>query len=150
MDKRAGWLAGAIMLLIGGYGIHLYLNYAEIQANLRERSAVRLRALVHNESVSEIDYIYSMRREIYIRKGTFNLVWFIAVPTTNKRYSCSYEAGFQDFAEGDGVRVIHKKDGLDPDDYTGYVIGLHERKKGKVTEVNALDLDELEMMGDEH
>jgi hypothetical protein len=145
--NRAGLLASAAVLLIGAYGIHLYLNYAKIQARLRALSGVRLHAKVDNESVSEIGYIFEMRRDMYIREGGFNIVWFIDVPSTNRRYSCAYGAGFQGFREGDGVQIIHKSDDVDHDDYTGYVIGLHEGEKGKVSEVDAWDLDDLEMMG---
>jgi hypothetical protein len=78
-----------------------------------------------------------------------NLVWFIVVPSENTRWSCSYQAGFPDFKVGDGVTIIHKKSAVDTVDYSGYVIGLHEKEKGKVTDVWALDLEDLEDLVDE-
>lgn len=126
------------------YAIHLYRNYAGIQTNLRERAALTVHAAVGADSVSEVGYIFSMRRETYIRKGRFNLVWFIAVPATGARYSCSYESGFQNFKVGDGVTVIHTKADIDTGDYEGYIIGLHHEEQGKVAGVWALDLDGLD------
>lgn len=117
----------------------------KIQSELREKSSRVVRPSVDDESVSEIGYVYSMRRETYIREGRLNLVWFIAVPSKNTRWSCSYQAGFPDFKVGDGVRIIHKRSDVNAVDYSGYVIGLHDKERGKVTDVWALDLDELEM-----
>ena len=61
------------------------------------------------------------------------------------RLSYARPAGFPDFKMGDGVKIVHKKEGIEAGDYTGYVIGLHEREVGTVAEVWALDLDQLEM-----
>jgi hypothetical protein len=137
----------AILLtsLACGYGIHLYKNYVKIQSELREKASWLVRPRLDDESVSEVGYVYDMRRETYIRESRLNLVWFIVVPSENTRWSCSYEAGFPDFKVGDGVTIIHKKTEIDPDDYTGYVIGLHDKEQGKATRVWALDEDQLEM-----
>ncbi|MFZ0392262.1 MAG: hypothetical protein WBX09_09535 [Terracidiphilus sp.] len=146
MRKFFGWLV--VILIVGlpvAYCVHLYDNYRKIQADLRRNSQRVVQPSVDDTSVSEIGYIFSIRRDTYIREGRLNLVWFIAVPETGSRYSCSYEAGFPDFKVGDGVRIIHKKDDVDNVDFTGYIIGLHEKEQGKTTEVWALDLDELEM-----
>ena len=86
-----------------------------------------------------------MRRDTWIRRGEWNLVWFIAVPTTNIRYSAAYTEGFQGFKIGDGVRLIHIKADVNANDYTGYIIGLHDNERGQVANVEAIDLDELEM-----
>jgi hypothetical protein len=117
----------------------------KVQHELREKSTSFVRPVVDDDSVSEIGYIYSMRRETYIREGRLNLVWFVAVPSENTRWSCAYDAGFPDFTVGDGVSIIHKKDAINADDYTGYLIGLHETERGRATRIWALDEDELEM-----
>jgi len=144
MRKLCGLLLAVVVICLScAYGIHLFRNYARIQADMRSRGGHIIRPAVDDESVSEIGYLFSMRRDKYIREGRFNLVWFIAIPATNTRYSCVYEAGFPDFKVGDGVRVIHKRAGIDAMDYTGYVIGLHEREMGKVAEVEAVDLEQL-------
>jgi len=140
-------VAVIVLVVIGlpcAYGIHLYRNYVQIQSELRDKSSRIVRPKVDDESVSEIGYIYDMRRETYIREGRLNLVWFIVVPSENTRWSCSYEAGFPDLKVGDGVTIIHKRTGVDSADY-GYVVGLHDKEQGKVTEVWVIDLDELEM-----
>jgi hypothetical protein len=134
-----------VIALPCAYGIHLYKNYVKIQRELHEKSSRIVRPEVDDESVSEIGYVYSMRRETYIREGRLNLVWFIAVPSENTRWSCSYQAGFPDFKVGDGVKIIHKRSDVDTVDYSGYVIGLHDKEQGKVTDVWVLDEDELEM-----
>jgi hypothetical protein len=141
------WLAGIglVVLLTITYGIHLARNYAEIKDWLRTREAVQVRPYVNRESISEIGYIYSMRRETYIREGYLNLVWFVAVPSSGKRYSCSYEAGFSQFEVGDGVTIIHRRPDVDdPEEESDFIIGLHYRKKGKSAEVGAVDEDDLE------
>lgn len=132
------------------YGIHLYRTYVQIQNEFRDNSSRIIRPKMDDESVSEIGYIYSMRRETYLRGEApgLNLVWFIAVPSANTRWSCSYEAGFPDFKVGDGVRVIHKRSGVDTSDYSGYLIGLHDNEQGKATRVWALDMDELDVIMD--
>ena len=149
MQKFVGWLLVALIVCLPcAYGIHLYGNYRKIQTDLRRHSQQVVQPGVDSESVTEIGYIFEMRRDTYIREGRLNLVWFIAVPATGSRYSCSYESGFPDFKVGDGVRIIHKKDSVDNADFTGYVIGLHEKEQGKTTAVWALVLDELEMDSD--
>jgi hypothetical protein len=132
-----------IVYLPCAYGVHLYQNFLKIQTDFRKSVDQTVRPVEDDESVSEIGYLYSMQRETHIRRGEFNLVWFIAVPATGKRYSCSYQAGSPDFAVGDGVRIIHKKSDVVNEGYTGYLIGLHQRNAGKVAEVRALDSDEL-------
>jgi hypothetical protein len=150
MRKLSAFLiVTAVIALPCVYGIHLYRNYVKIRRELRENSARTVRPRVDDESVSEIGYIFSMRRETYIREGRLNLVWFIAVPSENTRWSCSYQTGFPDFKVGDGVRIIHKKGDVDTVDYSGYLIGLHGKEQGKATDVWALDLDDLELSVDE-
>jgi hypothetical protein len=86
-----------------------------------------------------------MRREKNIGEGTLNLVWFVVVPSRNTRWSCSYQAGFSDFKVGDSVRIIHEKLGIDTVDFSGYLIGLHEKISGRATDVWAIGLEDLEL-----
>ena len=113
-------------------------------AHLRRNSQRVVEPSVDDKSISGIG-IFSMRRDTHIREGRLNLVWFIAVPATGSRHSCSYQSGFPDLKVGDGVRIIHKKNDADNVDFTGYFIGLHEKEQGKAAAVCAVDLDELEM-----
>ena len=127
------------------YVAHLYKNYSKIENELREKSSRIINPNVDDESVSEIGYIFSMRREKNIGEGRLNLVWFVVVPSKNTRWSCSFQSGFSDFRTGDSVTIIHKKSDVDNLDYSGYLIGLHGKDRGRATDVWAIDLEELEM-----
>jgi hypothetical protein len=145
MKKWSPLVIAVLVLCAGvGYLIHLYLNYSEIQSTLKSRAAVAVHASVDSESVSEVGYIYEMRDETYIREGRFNLVWFISVPSTNRKYSCPYDAGYQGFKVADGVTIIHKRRELEKNgDFTGYIVGLHGEKRDKVAAVSVSDLEDL-------
>jgi hypothetical protein len=95
-----------------------------------------------DNEASGFGYIYSMRRENYIREGRLNLVWFVVIPTTNDHYTCSYEAGYSDFKTGDSVRLIHTTS-EDEGDY-GYIIGLYDKESGKAASVWNFNLDSAE------
>lgn len=101
-----------IVLLAGsGYGIYMLSRYMKIRADSEKRAAAVVQLEEDGESVSEIGYIYSMRDEVFLRdENQVNLVWFIKVPATGDRYSCSYERGFPEFRVGDDVRIIRPKD----------------------------------------
>lgn len=144
--KKWSLLAIAVLVLCAGVGyfIHLYLIYSEIQAALKSRAAVAVHASVDSESVSEVGYIYEMRDETYIREGRFNLVWFISVPSTNRKYSCPYDAGYQGFKVGDNIRLIRKRRELEKNgDLGGYIVGLHDEKRNKVAAVSVSDIEDL-------
>jgi hypothetical protein len=89
-----------------------------------------------------------MRRENYIRDGYRNLVWFIAVPATGEHFSCQYASGSDDFNVGDGVTFIHNTAHANEAE-DGYIVGLHEKRKGKVALVGTNDLDILELESDD-
>jgi len=137
-----GLVVGLVVCVPLFYLGHLYANYEKIQTELTRASAVVVHPTVKDGEVSEIGYIYDMRRDTYIREGHMNLVWFIAVPATKDRYSCSYAEGFPDFKVGDGVKIIHPKSGEDAD--YGYIIGLHDQERGKTTAVWSIDMGLLE------
>jgi len=86
-----------------------------------------------------------MRNEIFLRDDNqVNLVWFVRVPATGARYSCSYERGFPDFRKGDDVRIIRPRN-LEDDSGYGYLVGLHEKLRGKAASVWVNDEEQLEM-----
>jgi len=145
MSRIIGWLViVAIILTPLWYGVHLCQNYAYLQKEAAEEAAVVPDAHVDDESVSEIGYIFGMRRENHIRDRYRNLVWFIAVPATGQRFSCIYSDGFPDFKTGDGVMLIHNTQHPDEAD-NGYIVGLHDERKGKVARVGTNDLDKMEL-----
>ena len=123
-------------LIYAGYKVR---NHLKIQRYLDKKSAIVVHPKVGENDASDFGYIYSMRRDTPIHDDELNLVWFVVVPATNVHYTCSYEAGFPDFKTGDSVKLIHTKSD-DEGDY-GYIIGLHDKEQGKVTEVWNFDLD---------
>jgi len=132
--------------LIGGglcYGIHLALNYQKVHVKIRKEAAYRIEPKVEEGSITETGYIFSMRKETSIREASFNLVWFVAVPATGERYSCSYDGGFQDFRVGDGVTLIHPKSDEDSAYQPSYIVGLHDKEQGKASLVGVNNLEEL-------
>ena len=135
-----------VAIIVGaGYGIYMLNRYLKIEADFNRRSATVVQPKVDEESVSEIGYVYSMRRDVFIRPdNTLNLVWFIKVPATGRRYSCSYEDGFPEFQTGDDVQIIRPKD-AESKEGMGYVVGLHEERRGKTALVSINDEESLEL-----
>jgi hypothetical protein len=89
-----------------------------------------------------------MRDEIFLREDNrVNLVWFIKVPDSGRRYSCSYEIGFPEFKIGHDVQIIRPKE-VEAEAGYGYVVGLHGKTKGKTALVWVIDLDTLELIVD--
>lgn len=146
IDTLVSWIFfGGI---IGGglyYGVHLALNYQKVHAQIRDEAAYVIQPKVLEGSVSEIGYIFSMRRETSIEDADFNLVWFIAVPATGERYSCKYGGGFQDFKVGDGVTFIHPKSDQYSVDHSSYIVGIHDKEQSKASLVSVDNLVELEL-----
>lgn len=135
-----------LALIVGaGYGGHMLYRYMKIRADSAKRAAVVVRPRMDEDDVAEIGYVYEMRDEVFLRDDNqVNLVWFIKVPGTGARYSCSYEDGFPDFRRGDDVKIIHPRDFSDGSGY-GYIVGLREKLQGKAALVNVNDEDDLEM-----
>jgi hypothetical protein len=134
-----GFIVGA------GYGGHMLYRYARIKEDSAKRSAEDIRPTQGDDDIAQIGYIYSIRDEIFLREeNRVNLVWFIKVPATGARYSCSYEGGFPGFRQGDDVRVIRPKN-LDDEAGYGYIIGLHEKLSGKAALVWVIDEAQLEI-----
>ena len=133
-------------LIVGaGYGGHMLYRYMKIREDSAKRAAEVVRPSQDDDDVAEIGYIYSMRDEVFLRdENQVNLVWFIKVPATGARYSCSYQRGFPDFRKGDDVRIIRPKNLEDEAGY-GYVVGLHEKLTGKAALVWVIDEEHLEM-----
>ena len=71
-------------------------------------------------------------------------MWFIKVPGTGERYSCSWDRGFSGFKKDDDVRLIRPKDVMTESGY-GYIVGLHDKLQGKVSLANVNDLETLEI-----
>jgi hypothetical protein len=135
-----------LALIVGaGYGGHMLYRYIKIRADSAGRAAAVVHPKEDEGSVSEIGYIYDMRDELFLQDDNrVNLVWFIKVPATGGRYSCSYERGSPKFRKGDDVRIIRPQD-LASGAGFGYLVGLHEKLTGKSALVWVIDEEELEM-----
>ena len=127
-------------------GIVLTLGCAfllQVEKNTDEIANLKFEAEVDATSVSEIGYIMEKREEIEYDKRIRRIRWWVKVPQTNSIYSCSWESGFNDFREHDGVRIIHKRGDEDESDWSGYIVGLHGKSKGLVAAVWALDMEDI-------
>lgn len=132
------------LIVAAGYSAHMLYRYTKIRADSGKRAAEVVRPRQGEDEVAEIGYIYSMRDELFLRDDNqVNLVWFIKVPATGARYSCSYERGFPDFRQGDDVRIIHPKN-VEEEAGDGYVVGMHEKLTGKAALVWVVDEEQLE------
>jgi hypothetical protein len=147
MWRQNGSIIILAVIVGAGYGGHMLSRYIKIRADSAKHTAVAIRPIEDEDDVSEVGYVYEMRDEIFLRDDNrVNLIWFIKVPATGAKYSCQYEEGFPDFQKGDDVRIIRPKDFTEGSG-DGYVVGLHEKLKGKAALVNVNDL-ELEMPDD--
>ncbi len=135
-----------LALVVGaGYGGHMLYRYVKIREDSAERAAEIVRPTQGYDDVAEIGYIYSMRDEVFLREeNRVNLMWFIKVPATGARYSCSYERCFPEFREGDDIRIIRPKN-VAVDAGFGYIVGLHGKLTGKAAVVWVIDEEQLEM-----
>jgi hypothetical protein len=134
-----------VIIAGGSYGIYMLNRYIKIESDFNRRTAIVVHPKLDDASVAEIGYIYSMRRDVFIRPdNTLNLVWFIKIPATGRRYSCSYEDGFPEFQTGDDVRIIRPKN-VDSEEGMGYIVGLHEKRSGKAALVSINDEESLEL-----
>jgi hypothetical protein len=137
--KSVVLIAGAAAFLFGR------MFYVEVGKNTQEKENMTVVPKVDSSSVAEIGYVFEARNEIDYSDRIRKAMWWVKVPTTNKRYSCSWEGGFRGFEESDGVQIIHKLGGPHEVTWDGYIIGLHGKKQGRVALVWALDVDDIEM-----
>jgi hypothetical protein len=132
-------ITGGLVLLFGR------IFQMEVEKNTERVENIKVAPEVDSDSVSEIGYIFEVRDQIDYSDRVRKVMWWVKVPYTDKRYSCSWEGGFRGFELNDGVRLIHKRGGKDQSSYDGYIIGLHDKKQGRAALVWALDVDEVEM-----
>jgi hypothetical protein len=133
------------IIALAGYGIYMLNRYIKIEHDFNRRTAIIVHPKLDETSTSEIGYIYSMRRDVFVRPdNTLNLVWFIKVPATGRRYSCSYEDGFPKFQLGDDVRII-RPNNVESEEGMGYIVGLHEEASGRAALVSINDEERLEL-----
>jgi hypothetical protein len=134
-------IAGLIVLglvLYWGWGYYRIERYT----NNKENHTVR--PTVYDDSISEIGYIIEVKIINDLWEGKKTIIWCVKIPKTNKIYSCDWEAGFSNFAKDDAVRLIHYNGSDGNADHSGYIIGMHEKIKGKSALVNAVDVEDLD------
>jgi hypothetical protein len=136
--KKTALIAGGFILLFGR------IFQMQLDKNTERVENIKVVPEVDADSVSEMGYIFEVRDKINYSDQTRTVMWWVKVPYTDKRYSCSWEGGFRGFVENDGVRIIHKRGDPHEVNWDGYVIGLHGKKQGKAALVWALGLDDIE------
>lgn len=141
--KLIKWLAIVITILLGSY---LTWGYYRIHNYVSKREAYVKKPYVDNNSISEIGYIQEKRIINNLREGTKMIIWFIKIPATNEIYSCDWQGGFFEFKKDDAVILIHRKDDADEVDFSGFIIGMHGKIKGKSAYVWALNTEVLNLL----
>jgi hypothetical protein len=68
----------------------------------------------------------------------------VHIPASNEGYTCDWLEGASDFPRDEPVLLIHKRDDRDNVDFSGFILGLHGRRKGQAASVWALNLADLE------
>lgn len=128
-------------------GVVVFLGwrfYRDVDNNTEERANVRVVPRVDGDSISELGVIFEARDEIKYSDRIHDVKWWVKVPETNKRGACSWDGGFRGFEENDGVIIIHKRGGPNESDWSGYIVGMHGKKKGVAAAVWALDVDDIQ------
>ncbi len=137
-------------LLLVPAGLYTSWAYYRTERNAQELEKQVIVPETGGESISEVGYVLESRTARSLWEKKKDVIWWVKISTTNKVWSCDWQAGFAGFNENDPVRLVHTAKGLEDDDWDGYgyIIGMHDAKKDKVALVWALDVDELEMMVD--
>ncbi len=131
-----------IVVAVGVYGFHLYRNYQKIEARLRLDEDLHSKPFDDDQTASEVGYVYYMNRDLRLREGRLVLVWGVKI-ADGTDWSCEYEGGFSQFREGDVVRLVRHKNAEDEGDYTAYLVGIRGGNVGTVSQVQAIDANEL-------
>ena len=146
MNLKIKIIAAIIFLAFAGWaGLRVWDCY-KMDLDVQKRSSWQITPTVSSGDVREVGYILDRRvmRDFSDKKKTIR--WWVKMPSTNKVYSVSWESGYHDFIKDDGVELIRTSKASDDEDWdgTGYIIGLHDERKGKLAEVWVIDVDDLE------
>lgn len=143
-NETKGTIVKIIGLIVISLVIYWSCGYYRIERYSAEKEKQIVKPQVYKDSISEIGYIYDLKIINDLWEGEKTIVWFVKIPKTNKIYSCHWDYGFSYFKKDDAVILIHYN-GTDDDnaDYSGYIIGMHEKIKGKSASVNAVDVEDL-------
>jgi hypothetical protein len=131
-----------ITLVIGLFAFVGWSYYATEQAAIAKSQSTES-FVPDSRYVKEIGYIFDSRITRHIFEHKKEIIWWVKVPKTDKIYSCSWEAGFNEYYDSEGVEIIHLPGYTDEVMWYGFITGLHGKHKGKRTLVWALDTDEL-------
>ena len=126
-----------LLILIGGYTSQCYYK-TEHEAKKKADHKVNL--TLHSNQVQEIGFIYNVTVTRDLIEHVKNIYWGVRIPSTNKTYSCTWEGGFSEYKENEGVILIHVPDGGASNiEWDGYIIGINGSHEGKRTRVWAVD-----------
>jgi hypothetical protein len=145
--KTSPWLAQVLLtaaLLTTGY--YFVQAYNKIESDFRGSEKWVVPPAVDHESVSEIGYIYDEKRTIDFKSWLQNrrIKWWVKVSSTNRIYSCDWESGFSNFSKNDRVELIHKKSNIDTNIYSGFIVGVSGKQRGRSAAVWAVDVEDIE------
>jgi hypothetical protein len=142
-SRLAGLALTTIVLITGLYSLRLY---EQIESDFKESENWIVPATVDGDSVSEVGYIYDVKRETDYTRQEVKIRWWVKVPATNEIYSCEWQSGYAGFLKDDGVELIHKKRHVETDDYSGFILGINGRERGVSSSVWTESVSDLELL----
>jgi hypothetical protein len=118
----------------------------ETNARMQAKAEERITPTVDSFSLQEIGYIYRVETDTSLSERNRDIRWTIRIPGTNETYYCPWEGGYADFADHDGVVLIHRKRDVCNGslDCPGFIVGLHGPKRGHFASVSAVDVDDVD------
>jgi hypothetical protein len=129
-------IIGLILIVILIPGIYILWGYYKIDCDFKAKEKYIVQPQVDAASVSELGYVRESRIVTCIKNRTKRLYLWVKIPATHKQYLCEWQCGFSGFKKDDAVTMIHKVEERDiSTDYSGYLIGLHDRIKDKASSI---------------
>jgi hypothetical protein len=113
---------------------------------MHAKAQERIAPTVDSVSVQEIGYIYRVETDTSLSERNRDIRWTIRIPSTSETYYCPWEGGYADFADNDGVVLIHQKRDVcnGSTDCPGFLVGLHGHERGHSASVFAADVDDFD------
>jgi hypothetical protein len=123
-----GFLLAVSLLSTGLYSLKIY---NQIHLDFQDSERVMAPPAADKESISEIGYIYDLRRVIDFQSREETIKWWVKISSTNKIYACDWQSGFSKFSKGQIVELIHKRSDISTDDYAGFIVGINGSQSGR-------------------
>lgn len=145
-SKRPCVLVAALALVfistITTLGFHVC---QKLDADTKSRERWERSPFVDTDSVAEEGKIYGERRRIDWGAWTFenpsrHIQWWVIVPSTKARFSCSWGTGYSGFRDGDVITIIHPRN-ISEGSFEGFIVGLQGDKKDRAAGVSGIDVE---------